>query len=333
MPKLDVKDRKILEIYTDNAGMPIGQLAKQTGISREVAAYRLKRLKKIGVMPRIVARVDMTKFYNNAYILYLRFAKLDKEVLQQAAEFFKENPYVMWASSLSGEYDIGTSFLTRTPQDLAKFMQDLQQTFGKNLQEYDLFPYEREFKNTYRVLFSTKTAPISEALIQKFTENVKIDDKDKQILYALSQNAEITNGKLSKITGLSEEAVRLRKKNYEKTGIIRGYRAIIDIQKMGLSTYYVFLRFENMSPELERKIEAYVQTNNNINYCAKIIGKFNVQACFWATSPMHYQTILQDVRNTFSENLTAFRSQIIFTEHKHTYFPPAAINDVDLTKV
>jgi Lrp/AsnC family leucine-responsive transcriptional regulator len=332
---LDVKDRKLLEIFTDNAGMPIRQLAKQVGISREVAAYRLKRFKKLGIVPRIVARVNMTKFYNTAYIMYLRFSKLDEQFLKQAAEFFRQDPFVMWAASLGGEYDIGTSFLARSPQDLAKFMQSMEQAFGKNLQQYDLFPYEREYKNTYRVFFTNKQAPLSEALLKNFEQPKarKLDEKDKLILYALSKDAELTNEQLAGLVGLSEEAVRLRKKNYEKTGIISGYRAIIDLQKMGLSAYYMFLKFDNMTPQLEKKIETYMHLNRHVNYCAKIIGKFNIQACVWATSQTHYQSILQDLRNTFSDSLAEFRSQIIFTEHKHTYFPPAAILDSDIKKV
>lgn len=331
---LDVKDRKILEIFTDNASMPIGQLAKHVGVSREVAAYRLKRLKQLGIMPRIVARVDMTKFYSTAYIMYLRFSKLDQEFLKRAAQFFKSNPYVLWAASLGGEYDIGTSFVSRTPHDLAVFMRSMEQAFGKNLQQYDLFPYEKELKNTYRVLFTGKDIMLSEAIMQKFTSpaDLALDDKDKLILYALSQDAELTNEQLSRLVDLSEEAVRLRKKNYEKTGVIKGYRAIIDVSKMSLSMYYVFLKFD-MNPFLEKKIETYVQSNRYVLYCAKIIGKFNIQACIWATSPAHYQIILQEVRNTFSDSLLEFRSQIIFTEHKQTYFPPAAIMDADIKKV
>ncbi len=328
MLKLDVKDRKLLEIYTDNAGIPLGQLAKLVGVSREVATYRLKRLKKLGIMPKIMARVDMTMFYNNAYAMFMRFSKLDAEFLKSATDFLVKNPLVMWVASLGGEYDIGITFLTRNPGDLSNLMQQIEREFGKNLQEYDLFPYERELKNTYRGVFLTKQTQLSEAFLKEFSPqrlDTKLDEKDKTLLYALSQNAELTNSQLAKLVGLSEEAVRLRKKNYEQRGIIHGYRGVIDVQKMGISAYYIFLRLDNMSVSQERKFETYIQMSPHIYYCAKIIGKFNVQACIWATSPTQYQAILQDIRNTFSENLVSFRTQIMFGDHKHTYFPPAAI--------
>ena len=333
--KLDVKDRKLLELYTDNAGMPIGHLAKLVGISREVATYRLKRLKKLGIMPKVLARIDMTRFYQNAYAMFFRFSKLDDTFLKSAADFFVKRPLVMWVASLGGEYDIGISFLTRTPNDLANFMQSMEKELGNNLQEYELFPYERELKNTYRGAFN-KNTQLSEAFIKDFTPQkleMKLDDKDKILLYALSKDAELTNTQLSKLVDLSEEAVRLRKKNYEKKGIIQGYRGIIDIQKLNLSAYYIFLRLDNLSTAQEKKFETYIQQNPHFYYCAKIIGKFNIQACIWATSPTQYQAILQDLRNTFSDNLVSFRTQIMFKDYKHTYFPPAAIEKADVEKV
>ncbi len=337
MTMLDVKDRKLLEIYTDNAKLPIRQLAKMIGVSREVAQYRIKRLKQKGIVKRVVAKIDMTRFYQNAYAMFLRFSKLDEQFLKEAIEFFAANPYIMWVSALSGEYDIGTSFLTRTPNDLGLFMQTMERQFGKNLKEYDLFPYEAEYKNTFRGAFLTKTATLSEALIKDFTPQkliAELDDKDRTILYALSKDAELTNAQLGGLVELSEEAVRLRIKNYEKTGIIKGYRGLVDLTRLGLSLYYIFLRFDNMSTAQEKTFETYVHMNPHIYYCAKIIGKYNVQASVWANSPTHFQAILADIRNTFTENLSSFRSQLMFAENQNTYFPPAAIlGQADVKKV
>ena len=90
--KIDVKDRKLLEILTDNAKIPLNLLAKQVALSREAAAYRIKRLKKLGILTRIVAKVDMTRFYANAYAMFLRFYKLNDEFLKEAIDFFSKNP-------------------------------------------------------------------------------------------------------------------------------------------------------------------------------------------------------------------------------------------------
>jgi len=330
---LDVKDRKLLEVYTDNAKLPIGQLAKMIGVSREVAAYRLKRLGQKGIIRKVVAKIDMTRFYQNAYAMFLRFSKLDEKYMHDAIAFFAKNPYFMWASSLSGDYDIGTSFLTRTPADLAICMQSVEQQFGKNIR-IDLFPYEKEYKNTFRGAVMTKNIPLSEALIIDFTPEKlarALDTNDKTILYALSKDASITNAQIAKLVSLSEEAVRLRIKNYEKTGIIRGYRGLIDLYKLDCQMYYIFLHIDNLTGLTEKKFETFMQQHAQAYYCAKIIGRYNVQASLWAKSPIHFQQFLNELRNQF--DVTNFKSQLMFAESHHTYFPPAAIMDADIKKV
>lgn len=310
--------------------MSLSRLAKKVGVSREVAGYRIKRLKQKKVISKVVAKIDASYFYQQAYAMYMRFSTLNDELLERAISYFVNNPYVMWVGSLVGEYDLGISFLTQTPQDLTKFMKEMDLEFGNKIKQTNWFPYDGEIKNTYKVLFTKEE--LSEATIIKPKKVPKIDDKDKILLYALSRNAEIKNRELAELVGLSEEAVRLRKRNYEKKGIITGYRGIINLQALELSCYYTFLRFDTMDYALRNKIETYVKMNQNIYYCANILGYFNVLACIWAKNPMHFQQILQDLRNKFSENLTSFRSQLMFNDHKHTYLPEAALN-VDLEKV
>jgi Lrp/AsnC family leucine-responsive transcriptional regulator len=334
-PRIDVKDRKLLEILTDNGKLPINQLAKQIGLSRESTAYRIKRLKRHGILRRVIAKVDMTRFYQNAYAMFMKFAKLDDAVLKHAIEILSKNPFVMWVGSLGGEYDLGVSFLTRTPADLGKFMEEIELAFGKN-KRYELFPYEREYKNTFRGVLSKSGGLISEALITDFQPQklVELDRKDKTILYALSKDAELTNRELASFVGLSEEGVRLRIKQLEKARIIQGYRALIDMNKLGVDVYYALMRFDNLVGMQEKKVETYIQMNPHVYYCAKIIGKYNMQANFWANNTHHFHRILQELRNVFSDSLYSFRTQIVFGEHQHTYFPPAAIiGSADVEKV
>lgn len=319
--KYDAKDRKLLEVFTDNADMPLKQLAKHVGLSRETTAYRIKRLQRTGIISSIVAKIDMTRFYSNAYAFFMRFGKVDEQYMGKAVAFFQQNPYVMWSGTLSGNYDLGVSFLTRSPEDLAVFFKGVDGMFGKNI-HYDLYPYEKEYKNTYRGIFTTKQGS-PEALMNAFSQKqIKLDEKDNIILYELSKNAEMTNKQLAKLTKLTPEAVRLRIQQYKKTGIIKGYRAVVDINKVGYQMYYIFMYVDNLSAS-EQKFQMFIENAPEVYYCSKIIGRYNVQASVWAKSPYHFQTFLRTLRNTF--DISEFGSQLIFSDNQHTYFPKAAI--------
>jgi len=61
-----------------------------------------------------------------------------------------------------------------------------------------------------------------------------IDYRDKIIIQQLRKNAKLSSRALSKITGLPISTVHRRIKSLEKKGIIKGYRAVIDYEKIGI---------------------------------------------------------------------------------------------------
>lgn len=59
---------------------------------------------------------------------------------------------------------------------------------------------------------------------------------NKKILKLLEKNARITDADIAVITGLSEDDVRREIKEMEDTGIIRGYKGIIDWERVDPSS-------------------------------------------------------------------------------------------------
>jgi len=138
------------------------------------------------------------------------------------------------------------------------------------------------------------------------SQMVKIDDIDKLLLYSLSKNAKITNAELSKLTAISEEAVRKRIKNLEHQKIITGYRYLVNIYNMNMETYTIFLCFDNLSPEKENALRMYIQTNPNVYYSARFIGKYNVVIGVTAKDRLQFQDILDEIRNRYSNDITLY---------------------------
>src|SRR5438105_9074562 len=60
-----------------------------------------------------------------------------------------------------------------------------------------------------------------------------LDASDSQILGELQRDARITMAELGRRVGLSQPAVTERVRKLELNGVIRGYRAIVDPQRLG----------------------------------------------------------------------------------------------------
>lgn len=330
LPKLDRKDNTILRIITENARLPAKAIAKKVGLSREAVEYRIKRLEKLGIIGSYKAKIDMTRFSQNAYVIFLRLSKITQQKLDKTIKFFVNNPLTMWAATITGGWDMASSFLTRSSSDLEKIMTGIENVLGENLKEYVLLTYTKELKNTYEDLFPVRMEKLGKDkfVINGFSSEklIKLDGKDKKIIKTLAENAKASNIEISKYVGITPEAVRQRIKNLERTGVIRGYRGIIDIYNLNLEIYYVLIKFNKITSSLEKELETYFKNNPNIYYCARVIGRYDLIANITAKDRLDFRNILSDLRNTFSANITDFSVNTMFKEHKHTYLPEGILN-------
>lgn len=65
--------------------------------------------------------------------------------------------------------------------------------------------------------------------------NVSLTKQDLAIVRALQRNARIKNAELAELAGMSTTACWNRTRHLEEIGLIRGYVALIDQEKLGLS--------------------------------------------------------------------------------------------------
>ncbi len=69
--------------------------------------------------------------------------------------------------------------------------------------------------------------------LEKQMSSDRLDRIDRNILGALSQDGRLSMAELARRVGLSKTPVLARLKRLEKDGVIRGYAAIVDRERMG----------------------------------------------------------------------------------------------------
>ena len=77
----------------------------------------------------------------------------------------------------------------------------------------------------------------------------KLDLKDCKLLYELDCNSRQTIQQLAKKIGLSKDAVKYRINRLYNSKIIKSFNAVIDTGKLGFTSYRLFLKFYQLSPE------------------------------------------------------------------------------------
>jgi DNA-binding Lrp family transcriptional regulator len=100
-----------------------------------------------------------------------------------------------------------------------------------------------------------------------------LDKFDLAILEALQTDARLTNAELAQRVGLSAAPCWRRVRALEEAGYIKGYRAEIDRQKIGLGVLaFVRLDAERNTGDVTRKLETAIRKIPEIVSCHYISG-------------------------------------------------------------
>jgi len=101
----------------------------------------------------------------------------------------------------------------------------------------------------------------------------RIDAIGRKILRELSRDGRISNLELADRVGLSPSACLRRVQELERSGVIKGYRAVIDPAKMGLTFLaYVTVGLSSHTKKSQADFEAAMADAPEVRECHNITG-------------------------------------------------------------
>ena len=101
-----------------------------------------------------------------------------------------------------------------------------------------------------------------------------IDRYDRRILELLQQDGRLSNLELAEQIGLSPSPCLRRVRALEQTGVIHGYHAVLDAQKVGLTLMaLVYISMDRHTPERFANFEARVRVLPEVLECLLITGQ------------------------------------------------------------
>lgn len=114
-----------------------------------------------------------------------------------------------------------------------------------------------------------------------------MDNIDKSIIHTLENNGRISHEDISKLIHISRPAIHQRVSKLESDGIIKGYRTIIDWEKLGepiKTLLYVKISCENFK-EIVNQILSLEIPNIFIEECHRLAGEWCLLLKMRASTP------------------------------------------------
>lgn len=327
-PALDEKDRKILAELDKNSRQTDSEIAKNVGVSKQVANYRIQRLVKKGIISNFYTLVNTGALGLNTYYIFLQLEKINKAQEKELLERINSLHYVGWLVSGTGRWDAVALIYADSTSTFDKLLGEVINLCGEHLHEYNFSTMISAEHISYKFLSAQSTgqgARQTEKLRKGKGEGAGLDRIDKDILEAISQDARLPVTGISEKTGIPLHVVSYHLKNLMKNGIIEGFKPKINVNRLGYQWHLLLIQFQRATEERKRQFISFCKQYKKIYYVTNTVGLYNLMLDIHVKSAEEFKEVLLELKDKFSDIIKLYESVIIFDEYKISYVPEEII--------
>jgi Lrp/AsnC family transcriptional regulator, leucine-responsive regulatory protein len=127
------------------------------------------------------------------------------------------------------------------------------------------------------------------------------DERDLDILAALQEDARATYADVAKRVGLSASSVHDRVRKLEASGVIRGYRAVVDADAVGLPVT-ALVEVTPLDPRQPDDLPERVEEFPEVQACFSVAGEANYILKVRTRTPTHLEELIRRLREKAGVN-------------------------------
>lgn len=293
---MDVKDKKILFELDTNCRQSDTQIAKKVALSKDAVVYRISKLETEGVISAYRLLYDLHKLGLSQYRVALKLVDLTSDHLKQLIAYLKAETKVWVIAHNEGEYDFAFVVTTTTIFEFYEFYESFLESFRSIVGE-SLITELLEYDEIPRHYLIDKKPPAYHKI--KFSsEKVLIDKLDWKIISELRSNSRAKYVDVARKLNISSMLLIQRIKKLEEKNVIIGYKADINVLKLGRDYYgiKIHLRDYSQKEQLLTKIYGLKETTAVI-YC---VGGYDIEFDVELKNTSEYHALIDSLRNEFS---------------------------------
>jgi DNA-binding Lrp family transcriptional regulator len=238
MEKIDLKDRRILYELDVNSRQSFRNIGRKVGLSKDVVASRVKKLKEKGIIIRFFTYYDILQLGYNFLRFYFKFQYVTPDIKKEIINHFMNDDNVNNLFSTEGSYDLGVLMMVKNISDIYPLWKKTLEKYGDYFSTQVFSAYMGELIYGHGFLLDGIEKP-QRTPIHKNLGKVKIDDLDLEILKLLVVDSRIPTVEIAKKLNSNVITINSRIKRLIKLKVILGFTLELDLDKLGYQTWKV----------------------------------------------------------------------------------------------
>ncbi len=135
---------------------------------------------------------------------------------------------------------------------------------------------------------------------------IKLDNKDKEILRLLNEDARLTSKYIGNLINSSREVTDYRIKRLIKTGLIKNFITIINDRLLGYDSYLLLLKLQNYTKEDEQRIISFLKEHPYTKWVLKSGGEWDIQTVVIAEDKKDLAKVIEEIDCFCGKNLLKY---------------------------
>jgi len=148
---------------------------------------------------------------------------------------------------------------------------------------------------------------------------VKIDSKDREILYQLDLDSRQSFAKIGNKVGLSKTVVAYRVNKLIENDIIKTFYTVIDAFKLGYISFRIYLVYQYMTQEKEKEIISYF-TSQKLNWWTiSAEGRFDLALIMWVKNINDFYSFWDETLKRFRDYFMEQQFSVYIQQYSYRY--------------
>ena len=299
MRKLDLIDRKIILELDTNARATYSEIGKKMSIGKNNVQYRVKKLVEDGVIKKFVTQFSLGTLGLFLGKFYIQLSGFGKEKEQEMYDYLIKDKRISWVARCEGRWDLLLGCYVGSINQLNGIKQDFFRKYEKYVSSYDVVFAVEAYTSQRTYLLNQKS--ISEK-IEKFIgkEKVELDDKYKQIVRLIANDARFNYLDIAQRTKLNIKTVQKRIHELEKKGVIQGYVTFLNPNQIGYNFFKLCIYLQNYETKFSSFLR-YCMELPNVIHTIESLGPWELELEIETETLDDFYNLTHKIRNEYSD--------------------------------
>lgn len=319
--KVDLKDKKILSLLSEDSRMPLSRIAKRIRLSREVVNYRIQRLLRKGVIKKFIPIINMERFGYGTFHVFFNINILNEERKNMLLNRLIEHPNTKSVMEYHDTWDLEWVLIAKTPQEFDWLLTELTKEFRGIIMQNDKLMLVRGYKSIQLPGEIYFEAGHKFQRLKRKSKESKIDEKDIGILSLLSEDSRLSSYVIGDKVGLSADAVNYRIKKMLDNETIFRFTILTNLSLLNYHWYTLCLNLKTFDLNSEMRFRELISGNPSVLRAVKVLGDRDLLIYVTTESSKQLHLVFKHIQQNFMNIIYNHQIWLAYKEHVFSSFP------------